>query len=160
MVTLRSLFSPIMSIQRVLRILWGGDCMIAATFPRDRTPQIFDKRPSISDGAWKLARWGRIVYWTGVIFAVLILGIAMMFALLDNEPIFQRAASVVVLGIVAALIIWGSGLIVFIILKAASAVYGRTATALQRSSAPKKPRSGQGSQALRREAGLIRAVRF
>ena len=116
--------------------------MITATFPRERTLQIFDRRPSFSGGAWKLARWGRIVYWTGVIFAVLILGIAMMFALLDKEPIFQRAASVVVLGIMPALIIWGSGFVVFIILKAASAVYGRTATALQRNSAPKKPSSG------------------
>jgi hypothetical protein len=70
------------------------------------------------------------------------LGMAIMFALLDKEPNFQRATSVVVLGVIPALIIWGSGFIVSIILKAAGVVYGRTATALQRSSSPRRPRSG------------------
>jgi hypothetical protein len=54
--------------------------MIAATFPCDRKPQIADERPLISGGAWKLAKWGRILYWTGVIFAVLMVGMAIMFA--------------------------------------------------------------------------------
>src|SRR5450755_3596082 len=119
--------------------------MIAATFPCDRKPRIADGRPSISDsdGPQELARWGRILYWTGAIFAVLILGMAIMFALADNrEGIFQRAASVIVLGVIPALVIWGGGYIIFIILKATGAVYDWTATALQRSSSPKKLKSG------------------
>jgi hypothetical protein len=68
---------------------------------------------------------------------------AIMFALADNrEGIFQRVASVIVLGVIPALMIWGGGYIIFIILKATSAVYDWTATALQRSSSPKKLRSG------------------
>ena len=114
--------------------------MIAATFPCDRKTRIADRRPSISDndGPQELARWGRILYWTGLIFAVLIFGMAIMFAMVDNrESLFQRAASVIVLGVIPALMIWAGGYIIFMILRATSAVYDWTATALRRSSSPK-----------------------
>jgi hypothetical protein len=90
-----------------------------------------ENRLPITDGARKLFRWGRNLYWTGVILAVSILSMAVIFAFLDSEPIFQRATSVVVLGVIPALMVWGSGLVIFIILRAASSVCDWTTAALQ-----------------------------
>jgi hypothetical protein len=100
--------------------------MIATTLRCDRNSQCADRRPWISDGAPKLVRWGRTLYRTGVILAVLILGSAIFLASLDREPVFQRVASVVVLGAIPAIMFWGSGFIIFIVLKAVSSVYERT----------------------------------
>ena len=100
--------------------------MIATILRCDKNSQCADRRPWISDRPPKLARWGHTLYWTGVILAVLILGTAIFLASLDREPVFQRVASVVVLGVIPALMFWGSGFIIFIILKAVSSVYERT----------------------------------
>jgi hypothetical protein len=100
--------------------------------PYRRKRESTDVLLAISEGARKLARWGHIFYWSGVTFAIPILSMAIIFALLDREPIFQRVASVLVLGVIPALLIWGSGFIICNMLRAASALYNPTATALRR----------------------------
>jgi len=51
---------------------------------------------------------------------------AIFLASLDREPVFQRVASVIVLGVIPALMFWGSGFVISIILKAVSSVHERT----------------------------------
>src|SRR6266566_2587694 len=109
----------------MLRSLLGEIAMIAATLRCDRKSQCADG-PWISDSARKFARWSRTLYWTGVILAVLMLSMAIFLASLDREPVFQRVASVIVLGVIPALMFWGSGFVISIILKAVSSVHERT----------------------------------
>jgi hypothetical protein len=85
-----------------------------------------------SDVARTLARWGRVLYWSGVVIIIPILSMAILFALLDNERLFQRVVSVLVMGVFPALLIWCSGLITCSIFKVASVVYDSAATALRR----------------------------
>jgi|SRR5271168_4287591 len=91
-----------------------------------------DEKLAVYEGARKLAKWGRVLYWTGRILAILILGLAVLFAGLDREPFFQRVASVLVLGVVPAVLVWGGGFVIYNLLKDASALYDWTATALRR----------------------------
>lgn len=87
--------------------------------------------PIISNNARRLAQWGRIAYWTGTIFSILIFGMAMLFAILDIEPIFQRVTSVLILGAIPALLVRGGAFAAYHLLKEASSHYDRTATALR-----------------------------
>jgi len=91
-----------------------------------------DEMLAVNQGARRLAQCGRVVYWTGKIFAILLLGMAVIFAVLDSEPVFQRVASVFVLGVIPALLIWGGVFVIFNLLQEASSLYDWTATALRR----------------------------
>jgi hypothetical protein len=87
------------------------------------------------EGARKLAYFGRALYCIGVSFAVLLMGFAITFAVLESEPMFQRVFSVLILGLAPALLIWAGAFVICNLLKKASSLYDRTATALRRLSA-------------------------
>ena len=69
--------------------------------------------------ARKLQRWSDSLYWTGAISAFSMLGISLVFALLDQESIFQRIDSVLILGVLPALLIRGSVFVTCVALRGA-----------------------------------------
>jgi len=88
-----------------------------------------DKTLPTRKGARKLAQWGHGFYWTAIVLAIVILATTIIFAVLDKEPLFQRVASVFVLGVIPAVLIWGAALVICSLLKEAGSLYNWTATA-------------------------------
>jgi hypothetical protein len=69
--------------------------------------------------ARKLQRWSDLLYWTGAITAILMLSISVAFALLDQESVFQRIDSVLILGVLPALLIRGGVFVTCVALRGA-----------------------------------------
>lgn len=86
-----------------------------------------DDNPGISKVARKLAEWGYTLYCTGKSIAILLVGLAMIFAVFDTEPVYLRVASVVILGAIPALLVWGGAFVIYNLLRGASSLCDRTA---------------------------------
>jgi hypothetical protein len=86
---------------------------------------------AVSKKQQKLARRGYVLYWTGRITAILLLAaIIIIFAILDSEPIFQRVASVLILGAMPALSIWIGASVVYKLLNGSELIGQRSPTLL------------------------------
>jgi hypothetical protein len=80
----------------------------------------FHKRAKAQSArARKLQRWSDSLYWAGAISAFSMLGISVAFALLDQESIFQRIDSVLILGVLPALLIRGGVFVTCLALRGA-----------------------------------------
>jgi hypothetical protein len=91
-----------------------------------------DDSPAVPRPAAQLARWNRRLRRAGVGFATLILAAATAFALIDVEPVFQRAASVIILGIIPASLTWLGTALICRMLTEASLLFDSTATVVRR----------------------------